>query len=451
MLPGLAAELPMATPPLSPPTAPAPPASVRAAAIARRQRLRELLRGDLDFRGSAIAAAHHFHAFAARFPPQLPALFIEALTKPGDRVLDPLMGSGTTVLEAHRLGRCGIGCDLDPLAVRQARVKTTPVDGDLVRAAGERVIAQARAALSNPQALDAELERRYEPSALAFLRYWFLPRTQRELLALLLAIEAVPQPAVRAFLEIAFSSIIITKSGGVSLARDLAHSRPHRVAKTPKDAIDQFAARLAKNLALLDALPEGGPPPRICRADARALPFAAESVDLVVTSPPYANAIDYMRAHKFSLVWFGKSPAELARLRRRYIGSEFRGAEGVTLPPRTQDVVARVHRADPARGRILRKYYGEMTATLREICRVTRAGAAVILVVGSSTMRGIDTETHHCLREIAAAIGFETEEPVERRLDRDRRMLPARWNPGARTRIEQRMHREYLIAALKPL
>ena len=91
-----------------------------------------------------------------------------------------------------------------------------------------------------------------------------------------------------------------------------------------------------------------------------------------------------------------------------------------------------------------------MAAALREIYRVARAGAAVILVVGSSTMRGIDTETHHCLREIAGAIGFETEAPVERRLDRDRRMLPARWNPSVRTGIEQRMHREYLLAAIKP-
>jgi hypothetical protein len=59
-----------------------------------------------------------------------------------------------------------------------------------------------------------------------------------QLLALVQAIECLPDESIRSFMEIAFSSIIVTKSGGVSLARDLAHSRPHRVAdKVPRDAI----------------------------------------------------------------------------------------------------------------------------------------------------------------------------------------------------------------------
>ncbi|MBN1147544.1 MAG: hypothetical protein JXA78_09820 [Anaerolineales bacterium] len=51
-------------------------------------------------------ASHNFHAFPAKFPPQLPALFIQALTDPGDLVLDPMQGSGTTTLEASLFHRC---------------------------------------------------------------------------------------------------------------------------------------------------------------------------------------------------------------------------------------------------------------------------------------------------------------------------------------------------------
>ena len=58
--------------------------------------------------------------------------------------------------------------------------------------------------------------------------YWFATETQIELLALINEIEQITDPDLRTFFELAFSAIIITKSGGVSLALDLAHTRPHR-------------------------------------------------------------------------------------------------------------------------------------------------------------------------------------------------------------------------------
>ena len=60
----------------------------------------------------------------------------------------------------------------------------------------------------------------------------------------------------------------------------------------------------------------------VIAADSRHLPLADNSVDLIVTSPPYANALDYMRAHKFSLAWLGQWVEELSNLRGKYIGAE---------------------------------------------------------------------------------------------------------------------------------
>jgi len=72
-----------------------------------------LLAQDFSFKGETSHPMHNTHAFAAKFPPQLPRVFIESLTKPGDIVLDPMCGSGTTVVEASHLGRIGIGIDMD--------------------------------------------------------------------------------------------------------------------------------------------------------------------------------------------------------------------------------------------------------------------------------------------------------------------------------------------------
>lgn len=68
--------------------------------------LRRLLNQDLTFKGEKTAyATHNLHAFAAKFPPQLPRLFIHELTNPGEWVLDPMAGSGTALVEAVFAGR----------------------------------------------------------------------------------------------------------------------------------------------------------------------------------------------------------------------------------------------------------------------------------------------------------------------------------------------------------
>ena len=96
-----------------------------------RENLIELLSGELDFHGYDTSyASHDFHAFPAKFPPPLPRKFIRHLTKPGDVVLDPMMGSGTTVVEAYLAQRLAMGVDIDPLARLISQVKTTPLNCD---------------------------------------------------------------------------------------------------------------------------------------------------------------------------------------------------------------------------------------------------------------------------------------------------------------------------------
>lgn len=87
--------------------------------------------GDLSFNASGnLYATHALHAFAARCPPPLVDWAIRSFTSPGDTVLDPMMGSGTAVVEACLLGRTGRGAVIDPLARLVGKTKATPVDLD---------------------------------------------------------------------------------------------------------------------------------------------------------------------------------------------------------------------------------------------------------------------------------------------------------------------------------
>ena len=72
----------------------------------RLDAMREALCANLDFHGTnGSYGSHAWHSFPAKFPPQLPEFMIRHLSNPGDLVLDPMLGSGTTLIEAIRLGR----------------------------------------------------------------------------------------------------------------------------------------------------------------------------------------------------------------------------------------------------------------------------------------------------------------------------------------------------------
>jgi ubiquinone/menaquinone biosynthesis C-methylase UbiE len=91
-----------------------------------------------------------------------------------------------------------------------------------------------------------------------------------------------------------------------------------------------------------------------------------------------------------------------------------------------------------------------MAKTLLEMFRVLKPGKAAIVVVGSSVMRGIDTQVADCLSEIGYGIGFEVAGVGVRKLDRNRRMMPAGFKLNLDSQIQQRMHQEYIIGFEKP-
>ena len=422
------------------------------------------MRADLDFHGAdGSYGPHAWHPFPAKFPPQLPRFLIERLSDPSDVVLDPMAGSGTTLVEAARLGRRAVGCDIDPLARMIAAAKLTPVDPSAALRAGRAVLEAAENdCRENGGELRRALELRFDAKTADFVDYWFLPRHQLELLALLQRIEALPPGGTREFLKVMFSSTIIAKSGGVSLARDLAHTRPHRdLDKAPGSTFAEFAKRLGRNAASIGENGShvagettlanvGEAEIREAVADDTGLPAA--SVDLIVTSPPYANnAIDYMRAHKFSLVWLGWKIADLTNIRAQYLGHD--AASHATyddLPDQCERTLATLGERDARKASTLRRYFGEMDAVIAEMRRVLKPSGAAAIVVGTSNLRGIDVETHRGLAAIGESAGFDLAGIGERRLDRDKRMMPARWGARRHSQIEERMHGEYVIGLVKP-
>src|SRR4029079_6048997 len=102
-------------------------------------------------------------------------------------------------------------------------------------------------------------------------------------------------------------------------------SRPHRVFhKAPHRAFEHFLRAVRYITQAAPFTTHGSMQPRAIAkdADARTMPLSDASVDFIVTSPPYLNAIDYLRGHKLSLVWMGWTTGALREIRAASVGVE---------------------------------------------------------------------------------------------------------------------------------
>jgi hypothetical protein len=212
------------------------------------------------------------------------------------RVLDPMAGSGTTIVAARLTGHRAVGFDTDPLALVIAEAWSSDVDSQRVRLRAIKILAEARKryrAVSHSDAYPDKSDRETR----AFMRYWFDPTNRRQLTVLSERISRVTDSSERALLWSAFSRLIVTKDAGASLARDVSHSRPHKAYKiAPVRVFKRFLSAVDNILRVSHFAPGNKlPSAKVSEGDARKLPLRNRSIDLVITSPPYLNAIEQLQ------------------------------------------------------------------------------------------------------------------------------------------------------------
>ncbi len=229
---------------------------------------------------------HGLHPWAAKFTPQLPREVIQAHTNERHVVLDPFCGSGTTLLEAARLGRKSIGVDSNPIATLVSRAKTTALTTQEV---AEATALLSRVRETRPHSLPAA------PVIMPRQDHWFQANVAAELAYLRALVRNCSSANLAAFLECVFSSIIVSVSNQESETRYAAIDKGLPDGAT----LDRFARKLEKSLAAWTSESEilkiRRNQPRVINDDASKLNelLAPASVDLIVTSPPYPNSYDY--------------------------------------------------------------------------------------------------------------------------------------------------------------
>lgn len=372
---------------------------------------------DWSFPTLTNSGLHSFHWYPATYLSAIPGTLIPFLSQASSTVLDPFCGSGTTGMEAVRLGRKFLGVDTNPVALLMSEAKLSFVSPRLLRAAAADVISRSQGVFARKGIED-------HPNQLELLR-WYHPETAATLNRLLQAILCVNGELPRTTLLAIYSAILkscSSQSRHWGWVCDNVTPKPGELVF--KDAASLFVSSAVEfaresERAFRAALIHSG---EITRTELRrrSLLLSGDcinrlrdldegSVDLIVTSPPYYGVADYVKSQRLSYLWFDRD--ELAG---RMLG--FRDFEQL----RALEAGARSarHRANSHS-----LYLSFMETFFREARRVLRPGAPMALVIGESKSRAATIED---IVVLARDAGYKLEARLGRSIKATRRRLMAK-------------------------
>ncbi len=355
---------------------------------------------------------HGLHEFPAKYIPQVPKWAIRKYSKEGQTILDPMCGSGTTLVEARLNSRNSYGIDIEPLACLLSKVKTTPLDPSQLRHEHHALLNRIRRGEKVETAL------RDFPNR----DYWFRPEVTKDLANIKGMIDEIGDIDVRDFFLVCLSSIIKRVSNAdPEFVYALAYSKQMRKLDQQGRTINverEFEKTCEKQLpGMIEFCSKASKQNfcAVCQGDARRIELDADSIDLAVTSPPYINAVDYVRAHKLEMYWLGLIRTSTLELQQNFIGTERVKVSDYGTVHHSgigilDDAVDRIYAGgDKRRAFVVFKFFDDMKQNLVEIRRVLRRGGRYVVVIGDGKVRGENVPTHEILSSIAKQEGFTLE------------------------------------------
>lgn len=363
--------------------------------------------------------SHLIHSYPAKLLSNIPHFFLQSdYFCPKDGVvLDPFCGTGTVMLESNISGRKALGADANPLAVLIAQVKTTYISSDKLQATLASVMARARRSKTEVTSNTESIAR------------WFSPSTIQQLTRLEEAIDKIKNKDQKSFFMLSFSNIIKKVSFADTSISVPVKLNPERFAKNRdrKDAVEfklktlqaidvfeKFETICELNIKRIESLADiqrKGITTEIISNDARKLTdtyggsklLDDETVDFILTSPPYAGAQKYIRSSWLNLYWLGrKQSKEIRLLNDKNIGREdYHKAELIqqveTGIPAADAVLQSLYKERKyERAYIVGNYLNEMKRALDESIRVLKKGGYMVIVIGNNTVcnRPFDTQDY---------------------------------------------------------
>lgn len=412
--------------------------------------------GDVPFpnRRCLRYGSHGLHEYRGKFFPQLVRAFINIANVPhGGIVADPFSGSGTTAVESILANRATIGVDMNPLSVFMARTKCSILK---VKVADlESTYTSVRAKLLKtavPSAARSHPSDR-TPEDINYLNSWFDQRVLAELEQIRGCILDTATGALRDFMLLTLSNILRRVSWQ---KEDDLRIRKEIKSADDIDPLKEFLEELGRSVRLLLAFLRQEPRTSlgkfsIVEGDSRMLKEVwrkwSGSVDVVITSPPYATALPYLDTDRLSFCFLGLLPRPEHRERdqhmigNREITNKIRrdywerfGSDISHSPASIRLLISKIKNlnetADVGFRRrnlpsLLYKYFDDMRQVFIGMHTVLKPGANAFVVVGNNhTIAGgekVEIMTVNLLADLAKTVGFQLVEeiPMEMLVSRD--------------------------------
>ena len=371
---------------------------------------------------------HGLHRFAGKYIPQIPAWALEQFASADSTVLDPFCGSGTTLVES--LQRCtnSFGVDCDPLAVLIANAKTANIASARVAELGERIRKNWKAPAAALILPMPELNN---------FEHWFQRGAWGWLQSLMENIKLLDcTDAERQFFYCVFSSIVRWVSNADDQTQKTYVSGTLK--KDPPAVVPTFWKafdRALNGLSCLEKHRLANSKATVLLGSAAGIKMPKSSVDLIITSPPYLDSVDYMYNFMLEYFWLGPMIGVADRetfnqMRRGVIGAKNPlQKQAMELPKCLDDLIAE---ADilPSRLAATRTYCQNMIAHFVSASKVLKPGARYVLVIGNSqTQKGI-LPIHDALIRFAADAGLVFEKAFAYRIRRHYMKFPRKGRGG---------------------
>lgn len=238
------------------------------------------------------------HSYPAKYTVEMLEYYINKYTKENDIILDPFVGSGTTLLAARWMNRESIGFDINPVAYQISKVKTNTYTNDDNKKI-EKIVKKISDFFKNIEKENFELIE-YES-----INHWFRRNVIIGLSAIRHCIKNyVKDEEIKDICYLAFSSVILPLSNQES---DTRYSAKDKGNISLDEILNIYIKKLNEvfNIALLT---EGlNTKSQVLLMDANMIDSTLEnnSVDFLITSPPYPNTYDYYLYHKHRMLWLG--------------------------------------------------------------------------------------------------------------------------------------------------
>lgn len=416
---------------------------------------------------------------------------------PISSLFDPFSGSGTVLVEGLLSGIPNVvGNDINPLALFLAKVKTTQLDIstlqsyannllDSIQNRYEQYILQIDSVddvLTNAYELDLTAKHGWGDNAPHYLTeyceknnvdinipsfknigYWFKPRVILLLQIIKDEINKIEDKNMRNFAFVAFSESIRLVSNRRNGEFKMFRMPPVKVAKFVPDVINEFSTILQRNIekmnALVEACSDTGTNSKVTifQNNATVLQDVPnESIDLVVTSPPYGDSrttVAYGEYSRLSLQWLGidnLSEKEIMGIDKSLMGgAKFRNGFEYTIPSQSlRESLFRIKDKDLERAGDVYSFYNDLKNSIKAVSEKTKIGGYHFWVVGNRTVKGELLKTDVIITEIADSYGLEHVYTIDRNIIN--KVMPSLNSPTNESGVKaETMTNEHIVVLRK--